>query len=171
VHRCRRRSREHLGPTVDILRFPWAGGDEQRAAQQAVLHRAQLDAPVVLALIDGGRAVERDEGVVMVVPLLDPRQRHRGELSGAVGLPDAHEPGSLEQLTIRHMAGDGDRPIAVGTTTLAGTQPGGGVDGEERSASPWSEEASGCSQHGELGPQSTQHVGVDHGVERAGMER
>jgi hypothetical protein len=45
------------------------------------------------------------------------------------------------------------------------------VDGEERGAPSWTEKLSGCSQHGELGSQSTQDVGMDHGVERGWPKR
>jgi hypothetical protein len=41
------------------------------------------------------------------------------------------------------------------------------VDGEEGGAPARTEKLSGCSQHGELGSQSTQDVRMDHGVDRA----
>ena len=68
------------------------------------------------------------------------------------------------------MARDGDGAVAVGAATSAGAQSRRGVDGEERSTSAGTEQESGCSQHGELGPQSTQDIGVDDGVEGAGPE-
>jgi hypothetical protein len=68
------------------------------------------------------------------------------------------------------MARDGHGAVAVGAAPSVGAESRCGMDGEERSASAGTEEESGCSQHGELGPQSTEDIGVDDGVEGAGPE-
>jgi hypothetical protein len=63
------------------------------------------------------------------------------------------------------VGGDGHRPVAMSATAKARAESRRGMDGEERRASIAAEKASGCSQHGELCSQSTQHIGVDHGIE------
>jgi hypothetical protein len=108
--------------------------------------------------------------VVVVVALFDPRARDRGELGSAIGLLDVDEPGTLEQVAVGSVGGDGDGAIAVGAASLAGRESACGVDREEGGTPVRAEEVSGCSQHGELCPQSTQHVGVHYRVEAARRE-
>ena len=45
------------------------------------------------------------------------------------------------------------------------------MDRVERGTPAWSKELPWCPQHGELWPQSTQHIGVNHSVECLGRER
>ena len=148
-----------------------SGGDEERTAQETVSHRLQLDAPFGLAPVELLGAEQLGEGVPLVLALVDPGLGHRHELSGAVGLLDVDETGPLEELPTREMGGDGDRAVAMSASAKARAESGCGVDGEERRAPAGAEKASGCSQHGELGSQSTQHIGVHHRIERARPER
>jgi hypothetical protein len=141
------------------------GGDEAGSAQESVANRPELDAPFRLALLERGGALELGEGVAMVVAVVEPGLGHRLELSGAVGLIDVDEPGPLEELPTRQVRGDGDRPVAMSAAAKVRWEARRGVDGEECRASAGTEEAAGRSQHGELRSQSTQHIGVHHGVE------
>lgn len=116
-------------------------------------------------------AEEVGEGVVVAVPLVDPRGGDGREISGEVDFVDLDEPGVFEQHSVGEVGGDSDGAVAVGTATQFRVESGCGVDGEEGGPSARSEEVSGCSQHGELGSQSTQDVGVDDGVEHARPQR
>ena len=129
-----------------------------------------MDASFALALFVVRETDEIDEMVVVVFVTFDPRARDGRELDRAIGLIDVDEPGPFEQLSVRKMGGDRDGAITVGAAPPAGAQSGRGMDGEEGGAPAAIEQESGCSQHGELGPESTQHIGVHDGIETAGPE-
>jgi hypothetical protein len=132
---------------------------------------AELDLAFVLALFERFRTEQLGEGVVVAVALLDPRSGHGREVRRAVGLSDFDEAGPLEQLDVRQMGRDADGSVSMSPPTLACRESWRRMNGDERRPPAWAEEASGCSQHGELGPQSTQHIGVHDGVERRRLER
>jgi hypothetical protein len=148
-----------------------AAGDEEGAAEEAVMDGVQLDAPFVLSLFQLVGAEQFGEGVLMSIALVDPRFSDRGELLGAVGVIDVDEPGPLEELPVGEVGGDGDRTVPMRPAAQAGCESGRGIDREERGTSTGAEEMTGCSQHGELRPQSTQHIGVHHGIEGGRPQR
>lgn len=131
----------------------------------------QLGAAFGLSLLVLGDTTQGHELVVMLVVLLDPGPGRGRESGGVVGLFDVDEPGSLQEFALGSVGGDGDRPVAVGATPQLGTESGCRVDGEEGGASAGTKELAGGSQHGELGSQSTQHVGVHDSVEHLRAER
>jgi hypothetical protein len=75
-----------------------------------------------------------DEMIAVVIPKVDPGCRDESELSRAIGLLDVDETGTLEQLAMVSVGGDGDRAIPVGAAPLGGTQSRCGVDREETRA-------------------------------------
>jgi hypothetical protein len=129
-----------------------ADGDEERPAEQTVVDGAQLDAAFRLALPELGGVEQRGERVVVALELLDPRSGHGGELCAAVGLVDVDEAGSLEELTLAQVGGDGHGTVAMRAAALPGIEPGRRMDREVGDAPARPEELSGRSQHGELGP-------------------
>jgi hypothetical protein len=90
-----------------------AAGDDQRAAEEAIVDGAQLGAPFVLPLCELVGAEQVGERVMMMVALVHPRFSDRRELLGAVGLLDVDEPGPLEERKVGEVAGDGDRAVSV----------------------------------------------------------
>ena len=139
--------------------------------EQAVVDGTRLGSSFPLALFDLDGTEGIHEIVVMLVALVDPGSRHGRELDGAIGLLDVDEPGPLEEVALGKVGGNGDRAVAVGAPASARVESGSGMDGEKGGAPAGTEDVSGCSQHGELGPQSTQHVGVDDDIEAAGSKR
>jgi hypothetical protein len=124
-----------------------------------------LDAPFGLPLVERVGALELGEGVAIGLAMVDPRLGHRHELRRAIGLLDVDEPGPLEEFPTREVGGDGDRPVAMSATAIPRAESRCRMDREERRAAARAEKASGCSQHGELRSQSTQHIGVHHSIE------
>jgi len=74
------------------------GTDEQGSAQETTLDGAQLHAPVVLTALEVGFAVECDQRVLMIVPMVDPSLGDEAKLLGAINLGDVNEAGSTQQL-------------------------------------------------------------------------
>ena len=62
-------------------------------------------------------------------------------------------------------------PDRLRASTFHRGQFGPRVDDLERHRAPWAEESAECSRHGELGTQSTQHVGVNDRIDVCGPER
>jgi hypothetical protein len=69
-------------------------GDEQGASQEPLLHGAQLDAPLPLALFERIESEPPDEPVTVVLPLVDPGLGNVAELDGVVTLGDVREAGA-----------------------------------------------------------------------------
>jgi len=132
---------------------------------------AELNPAFALALLEHFRAEQLGELVVVAVALLDPRFGDGRELVRAVGFVDVDEAGPLEELDVREVGRHADGAVSMSPPTLAWRQPRGRMNRDVRRSPAGAEEMSGRSQHGELGPQSTQHVGVHHGVERRRLER
>ncbi len=131
----------------------------------------QLCPPFGLALLNHLLAEQRHKVKVVGVPLVDPGAGGGSEFRGVIGLGDLAEPGRLQQLPVRAGGRHGDRAVAGRPAALGGGEPGGWVDGEERCAPAGAENPPACSQHGELGAQSTQHVGVHDRVKGGSGKR
>jgi hypothetical protein len=84
---------------------------------------------------------------------------------------DIYEARSSQQLNWRIDRRHSQRSGSVRTCPSASIEPRSRVDRVKCGTSAWSKQSRGCSQHGELWSQSTQHVSVNHGVECLRRER
>jgi hypothetical protein len=98
------------------------------------------------------------------------RRRRWRRRPGDVELGNGVEPGGVEQPLVVAAHGHRPGPGGPGPPASRRRQPRRFNDGEEAAASAGPQKPFAGSQHGELGAQSTQHVGVDDGVEAAGSE-
>jgi hypothetical protein len=138
----------------------WSAGGKQGAGQDTVLDRAQLCPPFGLPLVYRPLAQQRHEVLAVGFPLVDPGPGHSRELDSAVSLGHLLEPGRVEQLPVRAGGRHRDRAVARCPAPLSTAESCGRVDGEKRRPPSGAEYPPACPQHGELGAQSTQHVGV-----------
>ena len=139
--------------------------------QQPGVDGGQHAAPVGLSLREGAGWFEPGELPSMRLGLGQPGGGGSGEGRGDIELGDVIEPGGTEQSLV--VAAHGHRPGSGGPGPAASRQrqPRRFMDGVEAEASAGSQEPSAGSQHGELGPQSTQHIGMDDHIEAAGSKR
>jgi hypothetical protein len=130
----------------------------------------QHAAPVGLSLLESPGRFQPGERLSVGFGLGQPGGGGGGEGRGDVELGNGVEPGGVEQPLVVAAHGHRPGPGGPGPPASRRRQPRRFNDGEEAAASAGPQKPFAGSQHGELGAQSTQHVGVDDGVEAAGSE-
>jgi hypothetical protein len=168
---CGQRRGDWVGQTSRRRRPSSCAGEKEDTAQQPGLNGGQHAAPVGLSLRERAGWFQPGQLLSMRLGLGQPGGRSGGEGRGDVELEDVNEPGGAEQPIVVAAHGHRPGPSSPGPAASRRQQPRRFNDGVEADATTGPQESSAGSQHGELGPQSTQHVGVDDGVEAVGPER
>ena len=146
-------------------------GDEEGAAQETRFDGLNLRPVFRLFLLELGVPFGLAQPRHMSLTRLQPGPRDAQELRCDVGLGGLDEPGATQQLLLLPLGGgDSEGPNPAGTQVIRGGEARGDEDGAKAEPPASLQHPPGFSQHGELGPNSSENVGVNDGVEGVCLE-